>query len=158
METTMIRCLSAVRRLVATPVLMLSMAISLGLAACATPSAPTSVYTPPPTVLVEAWAGAAEEITTDRVMTFYRAYGGGANRLGAWLSPTPPTSREVVRQSLALPPENTAESYSVVTVPAGTRMKVGIAAPAFGQPGGGRQVQLLQLIPPDSLSEPIPLP
>jgi hypothetical protein len=37
-------------------------------------------------------------------------------------------------------------------------MKVGIAAPAFGQPGGGRQVQLLQLIPPDSFSEPIPLP
>jgi hypothetical protein len=158
MNTEIIRTLSAARRLVATPVLMLSMAITLGLAACATPSTPTTVYAPPPAVLVEAWAGPVEEVTTDRVMTFYRAYGGGANRLGAWLSPTPPTSREVVRRSLALPPENTAEQYVVVTVPAGTRMKVGIAAPAFGQPGGGRQVQLLQLIPPDSFSEPIPLP
>ncbi len=158
MNPTIIRSLSAARRLLAAPALLLSMAVTLGLAACATPAAPPSVYASPPAVLIEAWAGPTEEIATDRVLTFYRAYGGGANRLGAWLSPTPPVSREIVRRSLALPPENTAEEYVVVTVPADTRMKVGIAAPAFGQPGGGRQVQLLQLIPPDSFSEPIPLP
>ena len=59
---------------------------------------------------------------------------------------------------MALPPANTAEYYSVVTVPAGTLMKVGIAAPAFDQPGGGRQIQLLELIPVESFSDPIPLP
>lgn len=158
MPTGFTRALSAARHAVMASILMLSIALTLGLAACATPSAPAAVYAPPPAVLVEAWLGPVEEIQTDRVMTFYRAYGGGASRLGAWLSPTPPSSRDSVRQSLALPPENTAEAYSVVTVPAGTRMKVGIAAPAFGQPGGGRQVQLLQLIPPESFSEPIPLP
>lgn len=147
----------AMSRWLTAPLMLLSMALTLGLAACATPSAP-AVTPPTASVMVEAWVGAVEEVRTDRVMTFYRAYGGGANRLGAWLSPTPPASRQSVRESLALPPQNTAEFYSVVTVPAGTLMKVGTAAPAFDQPGGGRQVQLLQLIAPDSFSNPIPLP
>jgi hypothetical protein len=149
------------KRWLAAPLMLVSLGLTLGLAACATPSSPTTV--PAPTtattsVMVEAWIGPVEEIRTDRVMTFYRAYGGGANRLGAWLSPTPPASRQSVRESLALPPQNTAEFYSIVTVPAGTLMKVGTAAPAFDQPGGGQQVQLLQLIPPESFSDPISLP
>lgn len=156
MKTTR-RLADSVRRWTAGPFLLLSAILSLGVAACATPTT-VDVYTPPPAVLVEAWAPGAEEVRTDRTMTFYRAYGGGANRLGAWLSPDPPTSSAAVRDGLALPPENTAQFYSVVTVPAGTRMKVGVAAPAFGRPGGGRQVQLLELIPPDSFSDPIPLP
>lgn len=158
MKQIVIRRLADIRHWAIAPLATLSIALTLGLAACATPPAPASTYGPPPAVLVEAWTGSTEEITTDRVITLYRAYGGGAARLGAWMSPTPPTSRAVVRERLALPPENTAEQYVVVTVPAGTRMKVGVAAPAFGQPGGGQQVQLLQLIPPDSFSGPIPLP
>lgn len=145
------------QRWLTTPLMLMSMTLTLGLAACATPTGTTAT---PPTaaVMVEAWIGPVEEVRTDRVMTFYRAYGGGANRLGAWLLPTPPASRQSVRESLALPPQNTAEFYSVVTVPAGTLMKVGTAAPAFDQPGGGRQVQLLELIPPESFSDPMPLP
>ncbi|CAL1692182.1 hypothetical protein MMB232_02341 [Brevundimonas subvibrioides] len=148
---------AAVSRWLTGPLMLVSISLTLGLAACATPGAP-AVAPPTASVMVEAWIGPVEEIRTDRVMTFYRAYGGGANRLGSWLSPTPPASRQSVRESLALPPQNTAEFYSVVTVPAGTLMKVGTAAPAFDQPGGGRQVQLLELIPPDSFSDPMPLP
>lgn len=142
-----------------TPVLLLTAALTLGLAGCATPAAAPSVYgVAAPAVVVEAWAGPVEEVRSDRVMTLYRAYGGGANRLGAWMSATLPASSAAVRAEMALPPANTATAYSVVTVPAGTLMKIGVAAPAFGQPGGGRQVQLLELIRAESFSDPIPLP
>lgn len=138
------------------PFLILTLAFA---GACSTvPAALPYAPAVAPAVVVEAWVGPVEEVRTDRVMTFYRAYGRGANRLGGWMSATAPTSRQSVREALALPPENTAEFYSVVTVPAGTLMKVGTAAPAFGQPGGGAQVQLLELIPADSFSDPIPLP
>lgn len=142
-----------------TPVLLLTAALTLGLAGCATPAAGPSVYgVAAPVVVVEAWAGPVEEVRSDRVMTLYRAYGGGANRFGAWMSATLPASSAAVKAEMALPPQNTAEFYSVVTVPAGTLMKIGVAAPAFDQPGGGRQVQLLELIPLESFSDPIPLP
>ncbi|WGM30539.1 glycohydrolase toxin TNT-related protein [Brevundimonas sp. NIBR11] len=142
-----------------TPVMLGMAALTLGLAGCATPAAAPSVYgVAAPAVVVEAWAGPVDEIRSDRVMTLYRAYGGGANRLGAWMSATLPASSAAVKAEMALPPQNTAEFYSVVTVPAGTLMKIGIAAPAFDQPGGGRQVQLLELIPAESFSDPIPLP
>lgn len=142
-----------------TPVLLLTAALTLGLAGCATPAASPSVYgVAAPAIVVEAWVGPVEEVRSDRIMTLYRAYGGGANRLGAWMSATLPASSAAVRAEMALPPANTATAYSAVTVPAGTLMKVGIAAPAFDQPGGGRQVQLLELIPAESFSEPIPLP
>jgi len=48
---------------------------------------------------------------------------------------------------LALPPVNSAEYVSEVLVPAGTRYQIGTAASAFGQPGGGVQVLLLDRIP-----------
>ncbi|MGV3578993.1 hypothetical protein [Brevundimonas sp.] len=142
-----------------TPVLLLTAALTLGLAGCATPAAGPSVYgVAAPAVVIEAWAGPVEEVRSDRVMTLYRAYGGGANRLGAWMSATQPASSAAVKAEMALPPQNTAEFYSIVNVPAGTLMKIGVAAPAFDQPGGGRQVQLLELIPVASFSDPIPLP
>ena len=58
---------------------------------------------------------------------------------------------------VTFPPQNTAEFWCVVVVPAGTRMRTGVAAPAFDQPGGGRQVELLQLIPAESFGPPQPL-
>lgn len=152
---------NAAREWLLTPVLMAMAALTLGLAGCSTvaPAAAPSVYgVAAPAVVVEAWVGPVEEVRSDRVMTLYRAYGGGANRLGAWMSATVPTSSAAVKAEMALPPANTAEFYSIVTVPAGTLMKIGIAAPAFDQPGGGRQVQLLELIPAESFSDPIPLP
>ena len=150
---------NAARDWLLTPLMMAMTALTLGLAGCAAPAASPSVYgVAAPVVVVEAWAGPVEEVRSDRVMTLYRAYGGGANRLGAWMSATVPASSAAVRAEMALPPLNAATSYSVVTVPAGTLMKIGVAAPAFDQPGGGRQVQLLELIPAESFSDPIPLP
>lgn len=149
----------AARAWLLTPVMMAMAALTVGLAGCATPAAGPSVYgVAVPAVVIEAWVGPVEEVRSDRVMTLYRAYGGGANRLGAWMSATVPASSAAVKAEMALPPQNTAEFYSVVTVPAGTLMKIGVAAPAFDQPGGGRQVQLLELIPAESFSDPIPLP
>jgi hypothetical protein len=80
-------------------------------------------------VVIEAWAGTPEVVTTTEVETFYRVWGGSARQLGAWLSPTLPTSGASVRSSMALPPQNEALFWCVVTVPAGTRMRTGIAAP-----------------------------
>ncbi len=149
----------AARAWLLTPVMLAMASLTLALAGCATPAAGPSVYgVAAPAVVIEAWVGPVEEFRSDRVLTLYRAYGGGANRLGAWMSATLPASSAAVRADMALPPLNTAEFYSVVLVPAGTLMKRGIAAPAFDQPGGGRQVQLLELIPAESFSDPIPLP
>lgn len=133
--------------------------VHLVLAACAMgPTPPSPVYAQPVAgQLVEAWAAGYQEYETTEERTFYRVFGGGASRLGAWMSPVPPRTTASVRADMALPPENTAEFVSIVTVPPGTRIRIGRAAPAFGQPGGGEQVQLLELIPPASFGEPAPL-
>lgn len=133
--------------------------IHLALAACsASPTPPSPVYAQPPAgQVVEAWIAGYQEYETAEERTYYRVFGGGASRLGAWMSPVPPQSAARVRADMALPPENTAEFVAVVTVPAGTLIRIGRAAPAFGQPGGGPQVQLLELIPPESFGEPAPL-
>lgn len=145
-----------IRRWLLAPLVM----AHLALAACgATPTPPSPVYAQPPAgQLVEAWVGGYEEYETAEARTFYRVFGGGASRLGAWMSPVAPRSTAMVRADMALPPENTAEFVSVVTVPAGTLIRMGRAAPAFGQPGGGEQVQLLELIPAENFGEPSPLP
>ena len=121
------------------------------------PPAPAFAVAPPTAGLVEAWAGTPEEIRSTQVMTLYRVWGGTARQLGAWMSATPPVSSASVRADMALPPQNTAQFWCIVTVPVGTRMRVGVAAPAFDQPGGGRQVELLDFIPADSFGEPQPL-
>ena len=108
-------------------------------------------------VVLEAWIGTPEVVTTTKAVTLYRVWGGSARQLGAWLSPVLPTSGASVRSAMALPPQNEAVFWCVVTVPPGTRMRTGLAAPAFGQPGGGRQVELLNLIPASSFGEPQPL-
>ena len=87
----------------------------------------------------------------------YRVYGGGANQVGSWLTPTLPASAEAAEASLALPPSNLATFVSKVNVPAGTQFQIGRAAAAFGQPGGGLQVQLLERIPTSSFEPGVPL-
>jgi hypothetical protein len=57
---------------------------------------------------------------------------------------------------LALPPANTAEYIQDVMVPAGTRLQSSIAAPAFGQPGGMLQFELLERIPIKNFGEGVP--
>lgn len=156
--------------------LPLMLAVTLSLAGCASlddlfgsernaaPAAPpTSIASPyaaaAPTagVVVEAWQGAPQEVRLAQATTFYRVWGGDSRQLGSWLSPDKPTSRLQVRTAMALPPQNTAEFWCEVVVPAGTLMRTGVAAPAFGHAGGGRQVQLLELIPKESFKEPQPL-
>lgn len=150
---------------------LMTLALLVGLSGCATleglfdrdrPAQPTSIASPYATAptangVVEAWASPPQEVRTTEVMVMYRVFGGDAGQLGSWLSPDRPTSRAQVRASLALPPNNTAEFVSVVTVPAGTLIYTGVAGPAFGHPGGGRQVQLKELIPRESFGEPQPL-
>jgi hypothetical protein len=82
----------------------------------------------------------------------YRYWGGRSARIGAWVSPMAYTPISAVRSGLALPPGNTAEFVSEVTIPAGTRIQRGTAAPAFGEPGGFPQVLLLDRIPAANFS------
>jgi hypothetical protein len=88
----------------------------------------------------------------------YRVWGGDSRQVGSWLSPVPPTSAAAATESLALPAANTAQFYSKVLVPAGTRYQIGTAAAANGLRGGGVQVQLLQEIPKANFGSGIPLP
>lgn len=153
---------------------LMALALCVGLSGCASlqglfgsdrsgpapqPTSIASPYATAPTAngVVEAWASPPREVRTTEVMVLYRVFGGDAGQLGSWLSPDRPTSRAEVRAVLALPPNNTAEFVSVVTVPAGALMLTGVAGPAFGHPGGGRQVQLKELIPRESFGEPQPL-
>jgi hypothetical protein len=87
----------------------------------------------------------------------YRVWGGVADQVGAWLTPTMPTSADAVTAELSLPPSNLATYVSEVNVPAGTQFQMGVAGPGFGQAGGGLQVQLLERIPISSFGPGIPL-
>jgi Tuberculosis necrotizing toxin len=77
----------------------------------------------------------------------YRLWGGGTPQRGKFLAPNLPASKAEAISTLALPPKNTAENLSTVYLPEGTQIQSGNAAKAFGQPGGGKQIQLLQEIP-----------
>ena len=96
---------------------------------------------------VNQWAGKIVSYTLEEETVMYRVWGGDADLVGSWLTPIKPSSSESARQLLSLPPQNSALNVSEVRVPTGTRVQFGTAAPAFGQPGGGLQMQLLDLIP-----------
>jgi RHS repeat-associated protein len=93
------------------------------------------------------WRGAPFSLVADKEMVLYRVWGGGSGLQGDFLTPVRPPTSSFARSMLALPPQNAAQWVSEVRVPAGTRMQVGTAAPAFGNPGGATQVQLLQRLP-----------
>lgn len=105
-----------------------------------------------------AWSGL---ISSGRVpnggLNAYRVWGGEAKLQGAWLSPVAPRSSEAARGLLSLPPQNSASFISTVHVPAGTQIQYGVAAPAFGAPGGGIQIQLLERLPNSSWGPGTPL-
>ncbi len=103
------------------------------------------------------WAGEIRSVTAASDTTMYRVWGGGSEQAGAWLSPVAPTSAAAATESLALPTANTAQFYSEVLVPAGTRYQIGTAAAANGLGGGGVQVQLLERIPLGNYGPGIPL-
>lgn len=88
----------------------------------------------------------------------YRIWGGATARHGTWLTPIRPMSRRAARGTLSLPPGNSAEFVSVVRIPEGVRLQFGTAAAAFGQPGRGPQIQLLERIPMHMFGPGMPLP
>lgn len=138
---------------------VLGVAVALSLGSCA--SGPASLAVPINGQMegrVEPWAGPVQEIRLASPRVYYRVHGGGAARVGAWITPTLPRDRVTARRTLALPPLNTAEFYARVDVPVGTRMRTGRAAPAFGQPGGGEQAELMDIISAESFSASMPMP
>jgi RHS repeat-associated protein len=108
---------------------------------------------------VQAWEGAITAgAVPDEGMVAYRIWGEGADQVGSWLSPIELDSASAARSLLSLPAENTAEFISEVQIPAGTQIQFGTAASAFGQPGGGIQIQLLNRIPLSNFGPGVPLP
>ena len=87
--------------------------------------------------------------------TYYRVFSGDRN-VGSFLTGAPPASADRAVAGLALPPANTAEFIQEVMVPAGTRLQSSLAAPAFGQPGGMLQFELLERIPIKNFGEGMP--
>ena len=106
---------------------------------------------------VSEWSGPIESYVVKENMIMYRVYGGESARFGAWLTPVKPDSADSARALLSLPSTNTAVYVSEVVVPAGIRIQVGKAAPAFGQPGGGQQVKLLEGISESCFQPGVPL-
>jgi hypothetical protein len=115
-----------------------------------------SLPSPPPGT-VGPWQGEIYGGVAREDIAMYRVWGGSSGQQSDWLTPAMPSSASEARESLSLPPGNTAEFISEVTVPAGTRFQLGTAAANFGQPGGGAQVRLLDEIPESSFGPGRPL-
>ena len=103
------------------------------------------------------WIGEIRSVVAGTDTVMYRVWGGESGQVAGWLSPTRPPSTLSSIRDLALPPGNTAEYVSQVLVPAGSRYQIGTAASAFGQPGGGAQVLLLDRIPAANFGPATPL-
>jgi len=69
--------------------------------------------------------------------TVYRTWGGASSQFGHWVSPN--NYGDAARSQLSLPPGNTMMYTSTFVIPCGTTVLAGVAAPYFGQPGGGVQ-------------------
>lgn len=113
----------------------------------------------PPPGTQQSWEGPISSGTAPPGGTIaYRVWGGRSGLLGAWLTLSMPKSSIAAIRQLALPPGNAADRVSIVRVPEGTRLQFGRVAPAFGQPGGGSQIQLLERIPSHRFGPGYPLP
>ena len=86
----------------------------------------------------------SEKLDDSTVM--YRAHGGESGPVGGFYPPTKPTSGAQAISESALPPGNAATKVSTVRIPAGTRIQRSTASPAFGQDGGGPQIELLERV------------
>jgi len=76
--------------------------------------------------------------------TFYRVYGGNSGKVGSYMTRTPQNGTMQSQMDLALNPEwgNTATSVTKVTVPKGTVIYEGTAAPQGNLLGGGNQIYI----------------
>lgn len=86
--------------------------------------------------------GSYTELVTQEATTLYRVYGGKAGELGYYWTRTPPAGPLQARIDSAMLPKwgNTANSVSKITVPKGTTIFEGFAAPQGNLVGGGSQV------------------
>lgn len=93
--------------------------------------------------------GSYAQKTLECEQTLWRVHGGKAGELGSYWSRTPPQGPLQVRMDLALKPEwgNTATSVSRITVPKGTVIFEGAAAPQGNLLGGGSQVYIPNVNP-----------
>ncbi len=92
-------------------------------------------------------SGAYTEVITTGEVTLYRVFGGESRQMGSFWTRTQPAGPLQSAMDLALPSGNAATSVVEITVPAGTRIFEGTAAPAFGQLGGGSQVYIPRVNP-----------
>jgi hypothetical protein len=104
------------------------------------------------------WAGTPVSMVIQREWVVYRVWSGAGSPVSDWLTPIKPLSTSAAKSGFALPPQSAATHYSVVRIPAGTRLQYGTAGPAFGQPGGLLQIELVDKIPLGSYGPPIALP
>ena len=86
--------------------------------------------------------GSYTQAVTQEATTLYRAYGGSAGEIGSYWSRTAPTGPLQARIDSALLPQwgNTAEKVSTMTIPKGTTIYEGFAAPQGNLMGGGSQI------------------
>ncbi|MGE4170828.1 MAG: RHS repeat-associated core domain-containing protein [Candidatus Margulisiibacteriota bacterium] len=75
---------------------------------------------------------------------FFRVYSNSSK--GSFLTKIRPESSEAAIKGLALPPGNKASFIQEVVVPKGIRLQESTALPAFGQPGGLQQFEVLNKV------------
>ena len=115
--------------------------------------------TGPPPDRQQSWKGMiTSELVPSSGRTVYRVWDPPIKENGFWLTPDPPVSSAAALRDLALSPDNTAKYISPVWLPVGERIQTGIANGIFGQPGGGRQIQLLRKLPDDNFGPRRTLP
>ena len=86
---------------------------------------------------LRAFKGVPQVTTVQQDTIVYRSWGGGAGKLSHWISPNYYGS--AARSLLSIPATNTMEFTSTFLITNGTQVLSGIAAPLFGQIGGGIQ-------------------
>ena len=101
-----------------------------------------------------------QETQTTKGDSYVRAYTEGETKpAGNWMtkaSEIKGLTPEQIQAKLAMP--NTPTNMVEVNPPAGTTIREGTAGPAFNQPGGGTQYQLMEEIPQSSFGSPMEIP
>ena len=128
-------------------------AAGFGLEEAATNTAPFGELANPATV--NNASSPIRSFVTEADTTYLRVYSGDKTA-GGFLMGSAPSSADSAVSGLALPPGNNADFIQEVLVPSGTRLQSSIAAPAFGQPGGLLQFELLDQIPVKNFGPGLP--
>jgi len=92
-------------------------------------------------------------VITNKDLTVYRCYGDKARMLGRFVTTRPATTRDEVRESLALLPKwgNSIEHEVAINIPKGTKLNIGKVGPQVGDDnivysGGADQLMIMDKI------------